>query len=84
MKNQYLVIPGLTRNPVLFQSITLLDAGSSPAWQTEFKRFFELRHSLESRNPVISIASGLQCLSRTPIRGSPAWRDWNFLQSNQL
>ncbi len=25
------VIPGLTRNPVLFQSLTLLDAGSSPA-----------------------------------------------------
>ncbi len=25
------VIPGLTRNPVLFQNITLLDAGSSPA-----------------------------------------------------
>jgi hypothetical protein len=25
------VIPGLTRNPVLFQTITLLDAGSSPA-----------------------------------------------------
>ena len=25
------VIPGLTRNPVLFQIITLLDAGSSPA-----------------------------------------------------
>jgi hypothetical protein len=26
-----LVIPGLTRNPLLYQSITLLDAGSSPA-----------------------------------------------------
>jgi hypothetical protein len=25
------VIPGLTRNPVLFHSVTLLDAGSSPA-----------------------------------------------------
>jgi hypothetical protein len=25
------VIPGLTRNPVFFQSVTLLDAGSSPA-----------------------------------------------------
>jgi hypothetical protein len=25
------VIPGLTRNPVLFRSVTLLDAGSSPA-----------------------------------------------------
>jgi hypothetical protein len=25
------VIPGLTRNPVLFQSMALLDAGSSPA-----------------------------------------------------
>ena len=25
------VIPGLIRNPVLFQSVTLLDAGSSPA-----------------------------------------------------
>jgi hypothetical protein len=25
------VIPGLIRNPVLFQSLTLLDAGSSPA-----------------------------------------------------
>jgi hypothetical protein len=24
-------IPGLTGNPVLFQSITILDAGSSPA-----------------------------------------------------
>jgi hypothetical protein len=25
------VIPGLTRNPLFFQSFTLLDAGSSPA-----------------------------------------------------
>jgi hypothetical protein len=25
------VIPGLTRNPFLYQSVTLLDAGSSPA-----------------------------------------------------
>jgi hypothetical protein len=25
------VIPGLTRNPLLYQSVTLLDAGSSPA-----------------------------------------------------
>jgi hypothetical protein len=31
----------LTRNP-FFLSFTLLDAGSSPAWQTEIKRFFEL------------------------------------------
>jgi hypothetical protein len=25
------VIPGLIRNPLLYQSVTLLDAGSSPA-----------------------------------------------------
>jgi hypothetical protein len=25
------VIPGLTRNPFLYQGVTLLDAGSSPA-----------------------------------------------------
>jgi hypothetical protein len=25
------VIPGLTRNPLLFQSITIMDAGSNPA-----------------------------------------------------
>jgi hypothetical protein len=29
--NGLFAIPGLTRNPVLFQGITILDAGSSPA-----------------------------------------------------
>jgi len=47
------VIPGLIRNPVLFQSVKVLDAGSSPAWQAEFKRFFELRHSLAGENPGV-------------------------------
>ena len=40
------VIPGLTRNPVLLQMVMLLDAGSSPAWRVEIKRFLELRPSL--------------------------------------
>ena len=44
--NSVFVIPGLIRNPVLYQSITLLDAGSSPAWRAEFKCLFGLRHSL--------------------------------------
>jgi hypothetical protein len=30
-KTGQFVIPGLTRNPLFFQSITLMDAGSSPA-----------------------------------------------------
>jgi hypothetical protein len=30
-RNRVFVIPGLARNPVLFQSTPFLDAGSSPA-----------------------------------------------------
>ena len=30
--------------PAFFLKITLLDAGSSPAWRSEIKRLFESRH----------------------------------------
>lgn len=39
--SQSVAIPGLPRNSVLYQGITVLDAGSSPAWQAGVKRFFE-------------------------------------------
>jgi len=37
-------------NPDLFQRITVLDAGSSPAWRPENSRFSESWHSLPHRS----------------------------------
>ena len=86
------VIPDLTRNLLLFQSLTLLDAGSvipdvirDRHDRHKLDAFFELWHSLESRNPVFSASygePGLRCLPRTTIRGSPEWRlftKWLYL-----
>ena len=44
--NAVFVIPDFIRNPMLFQGVMLLDDGSGPEWQAEFKRFFELRRGL--------------------------------------
>ena len=38
----FFVIPGLIRNPVQFQALKFLDAGSSPARQARIRHFFEL------------------------------------------
>jgi hypothetical protein len=43
---RHFVIPGVTRNPALFEPFTILDAGSSPACQEEDKYFIELQLTL--------------------------------------